>query len=48
MTSAGYSANYSSRADVVLSDRNVVQPDLAFISAGRRHIITKMNIQGAP
>ena len=34
--------------DVVLSDTNVVQPDLLFISRGREHIITHANVQGAP
>lgn len=34
--------------DVVLSDLDVVQPDLLFISAGRASLITEKNIQGAP
>lgn len=34
--------------DVVLSDNNVVQPDLVFISREREHIITHANVQGAP
>lgn len=34
--------------DVVLSDLDVVQPDLLFISSARASIITKKNIQGAP
>ena len=34
--------------DVVLSDNNVVQPDLLFISREREHIITRANVQGAP
>lgn len=34
--------------DVVLSDVDVVQPDLLFISEGRAFIITEKNIQGAP
>ena len=34
--------------DVVLSDTDVVQPDLLFISSERAHIITPANIQGAP
>ena len=34
--------------DVVLSDTDVVQPDLLFISLERSHIITPANIQGAP
>ena len=34
--------------DVVLSDTNVVQPDVLFVSREREHIITHANIQGAP
>ena len=34
--------------DVVLSDTDVVQPDLLFVSNERSHIITDENIQGAP
>ena len=34
--------------DVVLSDTDVVQPDLLFVSREREHIITRANIQGAP
>lgn len=34
--------------DVVLSDANVVQPDILFISNERRHIITEHNVAGAP
>lgn len=34
--------------DVVLSDLDVVEPDLLFISAARRAIVTETNIQGAP
>jgi len=34
--------------DVVLSDENVVQPDLLFIPKERSFIITKKNISGAP
>ena len=39
---------YSAPFDVVLSDENVVQPDLLFVSTARQHIITPDNIQGAP
>ena len=35
-------------ADVALSDANVVQPDLLFVSREREGIITRANIQGAP
>ena len=34
--------------DVVLDDFNVVQPDILFVSNERSHIITDLNIQGAP
>lgn len=34
--------------DVVLSDLNVVQPDILYISNERRDIITENNISGAP
>ena len=34
--------------DVMLSDNDVVQPDLIFVSSDREHIITDANIQGAP
>ena len=34
--------------DVYLSDTNVVQPDLLFISAARAKIITERDIHGAP
>ena len=34
--------------DVVLSEHNVVQPDLLFISSERMGIITHANVRGAP
>jgi Uma2 family endonuclease len=34
--------------DVVLSDQDVVEPDLLFVCAARASIITEKNIQGAP
>ena len=34
--------------DVVLSEEDVVQPDIFFISRAREGIITEKNIQGAP
>jgi len=34
--------------DVILSQEDIVQPDIFFISKERKHIITERNIQGAP
>ena len=34
--------------DVALDDFNVVQPDILFVSNERAHIVTDLNIQGAP
>jgi Uma2 family endonuclease len=34
--------------DVVLSNHDVVQPDILFVSNRRSHIVTAANIQGAP
>ena len=39
---------YVAPIDVVLSDTNVVQPDVVFVSRERLGIITHANIQGAP
>jgi Uma2 family endonuclease len=39
---------YTAPCDVVLSDMDVVQPDLLFVSAHRLSIITEKCIQGAP
>ncbi len=41
-------AVYFPDTDVVLSDNDVVRPDLLFISKERAHILTYANIQGAP
>ncbi len=34
--------------DVVLSNFDVVEPDLIYVSTARKHIITEANINGAP
>ena len=34
--------------DVVLSDTDVVQPDVSFVSTGRSPIVTEANARGAP
>jgi len=39
---------YYAPFDVVLSDIDIVQPDLIFVSKERKHIVTEKNIQGAP
>lgn len=39
---------YHAPCDVVLSGKDVVQPDIFFISKGRSQIITKQDIKGAP
>ena len=39
---------YCSPFDVVLSDTDVVQPDLLFVSNSRESIITEENVRGAP
>ena len=44
----GLGSIYIMPFDVVLSDHDVVQPSLMFISKQREHIITAANVQGAP
>ncbi len=39
---------YVAPCDVVLSDTDVVQPDVLFISRAREHTITDANVRGAP
>ena len=39
---------YVAPFDVVLSDTDVVQPDLLFISRAREHTLTDENVRGAP
>ena len=39
---------YVAPFDVVLSDTDIVQPDLLFISRAREHTLTDENVRGAP
>ena len=39
---------FGSRYDVVLSDSDVFEPDVLYISRARMHMITKANLRGAP
>ena len=39
---------YCAPCDVVLSQENIVQPDIFFICKEREHIVTEGNIRGAP
>ena len=48
LESMGFGKVYFAPTDVVLSDTDVVQPDLLFVATGRLDIVTPANIQGAP
>ena len=39
---------YCAPCDIILSNEDVVQPDIFFISEERKHIISDKNIQGTP
>ena len=39
---------YVAPADVVLSDRNVVEPDILFVATDQAEILTESNVQGPP
>jgi Uma2 family endonuclease len=39
---------YVALLDVVLSDINVLEPDLLFVSQSQLEILTELNVQGAP
>lgn len=45
-TKVGYV--FDAPLDVVLSDTNIVQPDLVYVSKERSEIITEQNIRGTP
>lgn len=34
--------------DVLLTEHDIVEPDLIFVSTARKHIVTEANIQGVP
>ena len=48
MRSTGMGEVFVAPFDVILSDTDVVQPDIMFVSNERAHIITDANIRGAP
>ena len=51
ITDGGLGELFMAPSDVVVWDggqRNVVQPDVLFISTEREHILTEANVQGAP
>ncbi len=39
---------FVSRLDVVLSEYDVVEPDLLFVAGDQQQILTEKNVQGAP
>ncbi|MFH1449592.1 MAG: Uma2 family endonuclease [bacterium] len=45
---AGLGEVFCAPCDVVLSNEDVVQPDIIFVSKENAHIITKDNIKGSP
>jgi Uma2 family endonuclease len=47
-TSHGLGYVFHAPYDVKLSDHDILEPDLIFVSTARRAIITDTNIQGAP
>lgn len=44
----GFGEVFDAPYDVVLSDRNVVQPDILYVSRERSSIVTATNVRGAP
>ncbi|MYK89504.1 MAG: Uma2 family endonuclease, partial [Acidobacteria bacterium] len=48
VTENGLGRVYQAPFDVVLSNTDVVQPDLLFVSNARAHVVTAANVQGAP
>lgn len=39
---------YHAPTDVLLSEHDIVQPDILFVSSARSHLLTEANVQGAP
>ena len=48
MRRTGMGQVFAAPFDVVLTNTDVVQPDIIFVSTERAHIITEDNVQGAP
>ena len=48
VTENGLGRVYPAPFDVVLSDTDVVQPDLLFVSNARAHVLTTAHVRGAP
>jgi len=48
LENTGLGKVFDAPCDVVLSNENVVQPDIIFVSKENFHIITKDNIKGSP
>lgn len=46
--SQGLGEIFPAPCDVVLDNRNVLQPDLIFVSKARSKVVTELNLQGAP
>jgi len=45
---SGLALVFNAPLDVILSDNNVVQPDLAILSTARAHLVTERGIEGPP
>lgn len=45
---AGLALVFDAPTDVILSDHDVVQPDLAIVGATRKHIVSERGIEGPP
>ncbi len=45
---SGIALVFNAPLDLILSDNDVVQPDLAILSSGRAHLVTERGIEGPP